>query len=115
MILSPRFRPSSSKLLQAPAPLFKQRLRSRFHKSEAAKHRNAKLKLSDRGLKPDIAKPVTSRATWRDCLWRAEMEADGSSNVPAPNSSNIQPVPASKGGGIVRSESNLPPWFRDVA
>jgi hypothetical protein len=115
MILSPRFRPSSSKLLQAPAPLFKQRLRSRFHKSEAAKHRNAKLKLSDRGVKSDIAKPVTSRATWRDCLWGAEMEADGNSNVPAPNSSNIQPVPASKGGGIVRSESNLPPWFRDVA
>jgi hypothetical protein len=115
MILSPRFRPSSSKLLEAPAPLFKQRLRSRFHKADATKSRHTRSKISDRGAKPEISKAPSPRPTWRDCLGRLESVVDANSSAGARESGGIRPVPASTGGGIVRSESNLPPWFRDVA
>lgn len=95
MILSPRFRPSNTKLVQEPAPVFfKGKLRERFGRS-------------DRSSKPELSTDSAERKK----VWQRKLGLRKTSpkfifkEPPAPRicDSIIHDV----------HESDLPPWFRD--
>jgi hypothetical protein len=107
MILSPRFAPSASNLVQQPQPLFfKSKLRSRFHRS----HRSPK-SLSPQGS-------GKKRKLWRKSSGSRTGESSGDilRDDESYCSLDLRDPPApllQAGRHFVSNQSDLPPWFRE--
>lgn len=106
MILSPRFAPSSSNLVRQPQALFfKDKLRSRFGRSQKS------------SKSPSPNGSGKKRRLWRKSS--GSPTGDSSDSLPDddldPSFKLKDPPPPSLDAGkiFVRSQSDLPPWFRE--